>query len=112
MEPILVSIAAAIAAKSATGIYDLVKRRFGREPKALQALDAAESAPEDQAAITMLAEQLQLTEANDPAFASALRTEWEKLPPAQRAGAVVNHITGPVTGKVVQAGEIHGNITF
>lgn len=30
-----------------------------------------------------LAEQLPLTGANDPAFASALRAEWDALPPAQ-----------------------------
>ncbi|GAA1560411.1 hypothetical protein GCM10009741_77000 [Kribbella lupini] len=37
MDPIFVSIAAAIAAKGAGGLYDLVKRKFGKEPEALKA---------------------------------------------------------------------------
>jgi hypothetical protein len=110
-EPILVSIAAALAAKGATGLYDLVKRKFAKDPKAIATLEAASSAPAGSQPVLALAERLHQTEANDQEFAGELRAEWQKLPEATRAG-VHNQITGDVTGKVVQAGDIHGNINL
>jgi hypothetical protein len=109
MDPIPVSIAAAIAAKGAGNVYDLVKRRFGHQPEAHKALEAAEAAPSDPEVIRALAERLDVVRATDPEFGENLLAEWDKVPDADR---VVNQISGPVTGKVVQAGEIHGNITF
>jgi hypothetical protein len=109
-EPILISIAAALAAKGATGLYDLVKRKFAKDPTAIAALEAASAAPEDNRPITALAERLQEVEAEDGEFSEALRTEWEKV--SESRGSVHNQVTGNVTGKVVQARDIHGNITL
>ena len=109
-EPILVSIAAALAAKGATGLYDLVKRKFAKNPKAIAALEAASAAPEDPQPITALAERLHEVEAEDAEFAEALRAEWRKVSLSQ--GDVHNSVTGNVTGKVVQARDIHGNISL
>ncbi|MEV5716651.1 hypothetical protein AB0L41_22370 [Amycolatopsis mediterranei] len=107
-EPILVSIAAAVAAKGATGLYDLVKRKFAKDPAAVAVLDAAAAAPEDTRPVTALAERLHEAEAEDGEFAEALREEWRKLTITH--GEVHNQVTGNVTGKVVQARDVHGNI--
>ncbi|MEU8633227.1 hypothetical protein AB0C38_13725 [Amycolatopsis sp. NPDC048633] len=113
-EPILVSIAAALAAKGATSLYDLVKRKFAKDPEATAALEAASAAPaDDPQPITALAERLHQAEKDDQAFANALRTEWRTLSESRiTQGGVHNQVSGTVTGKVVQAGDVHGNISF
>jgi hypothetical protein len=112
-EPILISIAAALAAKGATGLYDVVKRKFAKDPAATAALEAVSAAPDNPQPITALAERLHEAEAADQVFADALRAEWQKLPEARTTyGGVHNQVTGTVTGKVVQAGDVHGNITL
>ena len=47
----------------------------------------------------------------DPEFERQLQVTWNHADVTQR-GRVNNSITGNVTGKVVQAGDIHGNISF
>ncbi|HET6500889.1 MAG TPA: hypothetical protein VFG87_09025 [Amycolatopsis sp.] len=108
-EPILTTIATALATKAATGLYDLVKQKFSKDPEATRALEAAEAAPQEAEPIRVLAERLAAAQAQDPGFAEALRTGW-----AQHAegGGVINQISGTVHGKVVQARDIHGNISF
>ncbi|GLY67607.1 hypothetical protein [Amycolatopsis taiwanensis] len=115
-EPILLSIATALATKAATGLYDLVKKRFSKDPEAAKALEAAEAAPEEAEPITALAERLEVAERSDPEFSRQLRAEW-----AQHAegGEVVNNMTGGVAnnmtgtaGKVVQARNIHGSVNL
>ncbi|WP_370963189.1 hypothetical protein [Amycolatopsis sp. cg9] len=112
-EPILISIAAALAAKGATGLYDVVKRKFAKNPAALAELEAASVAPTDTQPIRALAERLETAEAQDREFAEELRTEWRKLPESGATyGGVHNTVTGNVTGKVIQAGDVHGNINL
>ena len=48
-EPILVSIAAALAGKSIVSLYDFVKHKFTGRTHALAALEAAEGATPDSA---------------------------------------------------------------
>lgn len=106
-EPILVSIAAALAGKAAVGLYELAKRKFAGDPKATAEIDAAVEAPEDPHRIEVLAERLAEAERTDPEFKAALRAEW-----ANYIGAdVVNQVRGNV-GKLIQARNIHGNITL
>ncbi|MEV6824575.1 hypothetical protein [Amycolatopsis sp. NPDC051102] len=112
-EPILISIAAALAAKGATGLYELVRRKFAKNPPAIAALEAAAAAPEDNRPITALAERLSEAQVEDAEFAEALREEWEKLPESRVSrGDVHNTVTGNVTGKVVQLRDVHGNINL
>ncbi|MFJ1767372.1 hypothetical protein ACIOD2_44070 [Amycolatopsis sp. NPDC088138] len=112
-EPILVAIAATLAAKSATSLYDLVKRKFAKDPAGTAALEAAVTAQDDPQPVKALAERLHQAESDDKAFADALRTEWQRLPDIDRThGGVHNQVTGNVTGKVVQARDIHGNINL
>lgn len=112
-EPILISIAAALAAKGATGLYDLVKRKFAKDAVATAVLEAASAAPDDPQPISALAERLHQNEVNDQEFADALRAEWRRLPGTlTKHGGVHNQVTGNITGKVVQAGDVHGNISL
>lgn len=109
-EPVLVSIAAALAAKSVASLYDLVKRRFAGRQDATAALEAAEGAAAGSPEVTTLATHLATAEADDPSFAAELRNTWQRV--SADRGAVVNQISGAVTGKVLQARDIEGDITF
>lgn len=109
-EPILVSIAAALAAKSATSLYELVKRRFAGRTDAVAALEAADGASPDSPAVTALATRLAEEETTDPAFARELRGAWQQVVAGQ--DSVGNQIAGDVSGKVVQARDIKGGISF
>ena len=109
-EPILVSIAATLAAKSVTSLYDLVKRKFAGHQDATAALEAAEHAGPDSPEVATLATRLAAAEAEDPTFGRELRDTWERV--SADRGAVVNQISGNVSGKVVQARDIEGGISF
>jgi hypothetical protein len=109
-EPILVSIAAALAAKSATSLYELVKRKFAGRQDAVAALEAADGAAPDSHEVAAVATHLAAASEEDPAFGVELRNTWQQVSVSQ--DGVVNQITGNVTGKVVQARDIEGGITF
>jgi hypothetical protein len=112
-EPVLVSIAAALATKAATSLYDLVKQAFAKRAGAPEVLTAAEGADAESPEVAALAEELAAVERDDPAFGAQLRAQWAKQA-SQHAehGGVTNQITGTVTGKVVQARDIEGGVSF
>lgn len=107
-EPILVSIAAALAGKAATGLYDLAKRKFSGHKEATAELEAAVAQPDDPRRIEILAERISRTEHDDPEFRTALRAAWA----SHSSDNVHNQVQGSVVGKLVQARDIHGNITL
>ncbi len=109
-EPILVSIAAALAAKSMTSLYDLVKRKFAGHEEATKALEAASGAAPGSPEVAAVAGHLETASGEDPGFAAELRNTWQQVT-AERGG-VVNQVHGTVTGKVVQARDIEGGVTF
>jgi hypothetical protein len=109
-EPILLSIAAALAAKSAASLYDLVRRRFAGRKEAEAALEAADGTPPDSPQVAALADHLAAAETEDPAFSDELRRTWQQVNVS--GDGVVNQITGTVSGKVVQARDIEGDISF
>jgi hypothetical protein len=109
-EPILVAIAAALAAKSATSLYDLVRRKFAGRAEAAAALAAAGGAAPGSAEVAALATHHAAEENEDPAFSAELRRAWQQADASR--GGVVNQVGGNVTGKVVQARDITGNVSF
>ena len=113
-EPVLVSIAAAVAGRAVIGLYNLVKAKFAGDPEASAVLEAAEGAAEDSPQVRELAAKLQAKQAEDPVFDKEVRAEWERVSIEQRAesGGVTNQISGQVSGKVVQARDIQGDIKF
>ncbi|RKT52934.1 hypothetical protein [Saccharothrix australiensis] len=110
-EPVLVSIAASLAARAVAGVYELVRARFAGDPPALAALTAAEGAAPDSPQVRALGEALGRAEAADPAFGGELRRAYEQAGVAQ-TGRVTNHISGTVHGHVLQAGDIQGGVSF
>jgi hypothetical protein len=111
VEPFLISIATELAANAVGKVFDLVHAKFRRHPEAAKALEAAEGAAAGSAPVLALAERLAEVTAADPEFARELQVTWTHAEVTQR-GRVNNQVTGNVTGKVVQAGDIHGNISF
>jgi hypothetical protein len=105
VEPVLVAIAAALAGKSVGNLYDLVRGRFAGTGR-LGALEAVGEAGVDSPEVGVLAEALAESVADDAEFGEELRRVWADRP------TVHNEISGDVHGRVIQAGEIHGNITF
>jgi hypothetical protein len=120
VDEILISIATALAAKAATSVVDVVKKAIHRRPKADQAvlaevLDAPTALASDSPVVPRLAEVLARAEADDAEFKQALRAEWAKVDHLDQHadnGGVVNQVTGNVTGRVIQARDIHGGIHF
>jgi hypothetical protein len=114
VEPILTSIATTLATKAVGSLYELVRKAFQRRPAATAALEAAGGAAPESAPVQALAEHLAEVSTEDPEFGQRLRAEWAKVQVRQQAdnGGVTNQITGTVTGKVVQARDIQGGISF
>lgn len=113
-EPVLVSIATAVATKAALDLYALVKRRFTGEPEAQDALEAATADPEDQGRVQALAEQIDRVGRDDPEFGRAVQATWQRFETRGEAedGGVVNQITGGVVGKSFQGRDVHGDVRF
>jgi len=113
-EPVLISIAAALAGKAVTSFYDFVKQRFAGRAEATKALEAATGAAPDSVEVVALSEELAKVEAEDQDFSIELRTRWRDVAIQQQAqtGGVVNHISGNVSGKVVQARDIQGGLSL
>lgn len=112
-EPILISIAAALAAKAATGLYDVVRDKFARNKEAMAELEAAIEKPDDPQLIEALAQRLDESEIGDAEFKEKLRGEWGKVDVAQHVdrGSIATNISGDV-GKFVQARDVHGDINL
>jgi len=110
-EPILVAISAALAGKAITSFYDFVRTRISGRRQAVAALEAAEGKPQESPEVQALAAELETITAEDPRFAAELRERWNSVQHAE-TGGVINEISGNVSGKVVQARDITGNITF
>jgi hypothetical protein len=113
-EPILVSIAAALAGQTIKSIYEAVKTKFGTRAKAKAALEAAAGKAPDSPEVAALATELAVVESEDPQFGTELRELWETASVTQNAtaGGVTNNLSGNVTGKVVQARDIQGGVSF
>ncbi|WP_026422551.1 hypothetical protein [Actinokineospora inagensis] len=113
-EPVMVSIAAAVAGKSVGALYELVKAKLGRKADAAAVLVAADGKDPGSTEVTALATELETAERADPDFAERLRDQWAVDAARLHAdqGGVVNQITGNVSGKVLQARDIHGGVSF
>lgn len=113
-ELVLIEIAAALAAKTVESIYDLVREKFKGHRKALEALDAAQHKPADSPEVLTLARELDMAEAHDERFKEQLRSAWAAAQlQAHACGAsAANIVTGSITGNVVQARDIHGDVKF
>jgi hypothetical protein len=123
LEPMLTEIATALATKAVTGVYDLVKAKFAKNRPAQAEIAAAVEEPDDPRRIEALATLLAEAERTDPEFGAALRAQWavtihnetihnETIHNQQPSSPdVTNTVSGNVA-KLVQARDIHGNISL
>ncbi|MET9224643.1 hypothetical protein [Lentzea sp. NPDC003310] len=113
-EEVLISIAAALAGKGMTSLHELVQRKFGERRSAVAALEAVEGQPADSPEVGSLAAYLTSAAKEDPRFREELIAAFTATRAGQTATSrgVTNQVTGNVTGPVVQARNIHGNVSF
>ncbi len=113
-DSMLIAIATTLATRAAGSLFDLVKAKLTRRgSKDVAVLDAAVAAGPESAEAGQLAEALEVARQEDGEFAEQLREEWQKIISVQAGtGSVTQTISGTVTGKVVQARDIQGGITF
>ena len=94
-------------------LTSVVRRAFGRRSTSVEAAKRLGERPGDADSIRSLAEALIADSARDPQGAVQVR-HWAAR--AERAlvdgGSIVDTVTGDVHGRVVQARDIHGDITF
>lgn len=97
-----------------TALVNLVRRRFAHKPEAQVALDAAMEMPTDPDRINDLSIALQTAALEDSEFADALRSVWQDLAARikDHESMTINQIAGQVSGNVVQARDIHGDVSF
>lgn len=93
-----------------TSLYELVKRKFADRKEAAAALEVASGAAPDSPEVAALVAHLAAAEKEDPTFGLELRHTWQQV--GADRGGVVNQITGNVSGKVVQARDIEGGVSF
>ncbi|MEC3979885.1 hypothetical protein [Amycolatopsis sp. H20-H5] len=107
-------MAATVAGRMVVGLYNLVKEKFASDPDASAVLEAAEGAAQDSPQVLTLAEALEAKRAEDPVFDEQVGAEWERATIEQHAdsGGVTNQVSGQVSGKVLQARDIQGGVTF
>jgi hypothetical protein len=126
-DPVIASIAAAVAAKVAeaalhggkeasAALVRTIRERFGRDKDAKIALETAQRIPEDEAAIAVLARELERVAAEDAAFAARIGELWPEVSAELSAGdsGVVNSVTGSVGGHLMQARDVQveGGLRF
>lgn len=124
MDPVSVPVLVALLSKIFDGVAgkageqawdslsSTVRRAFGRRSTSTEAVKRLGERPGDPEAIKALAEALIADSDRDPQAGVQLR-HW--VAGAQRTldgGSVTNVVSGQVGGNVVQAHDIHGDITF
>jgi hypothetical protein len=90
-----------------------VRTRFERGTREHAVLSAAAARPDDQKRRTALVQTLADVMSSDPDFDRAVRSYWREATvhvEVERAGAV-NTFSG-TAGKLVQANDIHGNVSL
>jgi hypothetical protein len=117
-DQIMTAIAVALAGKTADTVFSggkesfaalarLIRERFGRDDKAKKALESAQNAPENPAALNALAQELDRLASMDPEIAEKIG----QLRPLVAYGSVRNMVTGMVKDStVIQTRDNHGGI--
>ena len=120
-DPILFAVAAAVAAKGAeaaiaggrdamAALVGLVRRKLSGTAEGSAALAASAENPDDPWRRERLAAALADLAETDRAFGRDLRQHWAAA--KAEADGVVNQFSGLAGGPVVQARDIHGDISF
>jgi hypothetical protein len=118
-DPVISSIAAAVAGKAAEAALEggksawaalvrLIRERSGRDKDVMTALEAARRAPEDTGAVAGLALMLERLAGDDADFGARIRELWPRAAAelSVREDGVVNSATGTVGGHLIQARDV------
>lgn len=124
MDPLMLTAATTLIAWTTTelaqggrvavsSLIDFLRDRFRRDPAGHKVIEDALYQPSPDAA-HRLAELLDRETQRDAAFGAEFRARWERTDAAVTAalGGVANSISGHVSGPVVQARDVHGDISF
>jgi hypothetical protein len=119
LDPVMSSVAAAIAGKAAEAAWEggktacatlirVVRERFSCDEQAAAVLQAADDNPGDEAALAGFALELGRLAAADAGFAAQVREVWPQVAVELSAGdnGVVNSSAGSVGGHLVQARDL------
>ncbi|GAA3888042.1 hypothetical protein GCM10022243_61130 [Saccharothrix violaceirubra] len=109
-EPVPEAIAAAVASRGVSRLYELVRARFSGDAAATAALTAAEPADVGSPQVRTLSVLLTQAERADPEFGRELRREFERAT-SGTTWTVRNRVSGVATNSV-QAGHVEGGINF
>jgi len=126
IDPIMITIATALATKAAEGLSEAgraafrrlarrVRSRLDAEPDGALTLASAERHPDDERVVELLAATLSATARRDPAFGAEMARLWSEVQDGAVVAThdgVVNQQSGTVGGNVVQARDVSGGIRF
>jgi hypothetical protein len=116
-DQIVTAIAVALAGKTADTVFSggkeaftalarLIRERFSTDDTARKALESAQNAPDDPAALDALTWELDRLASMDPEIARQI----SQLRFLGAQGGVVNMVTGTVKGPVIQTRDNYGGI--
>jgi hypothetical protein len=124
-DPVMVTAVAALVSWATTelaeggrsavqSLISYVRERFRHRPVEQAVVDVAFREQPTPATVSRLADLLERETAADPAFGEEFRSRWARLHMVVTGeqGAVVNSVSGDVSGSVVQARDVHGGINF
>jgi hypothetical protein len=126
-DPIMLSVASALAGKAAEAAVDggknawcalvrMVRARFSGDAQAVATLELAQARPDDAARVQDLASVLSRIAVADIEFGARVHTLWPSASAELSAqdGGVVNSMTGTVAGHLIQARDlrIEGGLHF
>jgi len=114
MDPLFVSVAAALAGKAAGNLYDIVRKRLKGDPNAAKQLEVVTSGQATPTDLDDLARTLEYIAQRDDGFRTALNAEVSRHVESSANGedSVTNTVGGDVSGKVVQARDVEGGVHF
>jgi hypothetical protein len=120
VDPIMMSMASALAGKAAEAAVDggktawgalvrTVRTRFAGDKTAAAALELAEAQPRDPARVQELAVILERIAARDSEFRASVAALWPRASAelAASEGGVINNVSGTVSGHLIQARDLH-----
>jgi hypothetical protein len=125
-DPFTAAIATALATKAVDGLTEagkiafkalmqLVRRKMATDPQASYIVRQAEAYPTSDMRRHALAEALARAMVDDVYFSEQLMSLWRHVQEGRTgisSGPVSNVVSGDIEGSVVQARDIHGNVSF
>lgn len=123
---ITAAVATVLATKAVAGLTDagkaalkaltrLVRRKLAADPKSGDILHDAQADPTSATHRQALAQALAHAMADDRQFSEQLASLWHNVQESRTGtsdGSVLNVASGDINGSLVQARDIHGDITF